>query len=209
MSAKANILKRLRAGQTPFKDIEPVSERNVIVPMDEVDLLERFVNQAEALSAHVHQPTDDALAVDTILQIIGTDNIVLAWDFDHIPLVGLSDHLKANNITIAHPRDGATRVGITGAEAALAATGSLVISAKEGKPRSVSLLPHVHIAVIRTSQLLPHFDAWIAQQSQDEQAFRAVGNHVVITGASRTADIGMELVLGAHGPAELHIIVCA
>ncbi|MCA9912337.1 MAG: LUD domain-containing protein, partial [Anaerolineae bacterium] len=55
--------------------------------------------------------------------------------------------------------------------------------------------------------ILPHFEAWIAQQGADAENFRQSGNHVVITGASRTADIGMELVLGAHGPADLHIII--
>ncbi|MEL6525380.1 MAG: LUD domain-containing protein, partial [Chloroflexota bacterium] len=173
MSAKANILKRLRAGQTPIKYDQLESERNVIAPMDDVDLLERFVQQAKALSAHVHQVTDETTAIDTILQIIGTDNTVLAWDFEHIPLAGLANSLKAKNITIADPRDGSVRVGITGAEAALAATGSLVISAKEGRPRSVSLLPHVHIAVIRAEQILPHFDTWIEQQSQNQSSFRS------------------------------------
>lgn len=207
MSAKQNILKRLRAGQTPFTDVQPITERNVIVPMDDVDLLERFVQQAEALSAHVHQCDTDQDAVDMILRVIGDDKSVLAWDFEHIPLNSLADSLHGNGIHVADPRDGSVRVGITGAEAALAATGSLVISAKEGKLRSVSLLPYIHIVLITKSQILPHFDAWIEQQSQKQNNFRDVGNHVVITGASRTADIGMELVLGAHGPAELYIVI--
>lgn len=207
MSARDHILKRLRTGQTPFTEVQAITERHVIVPMDNVDLLERFIEQATALSAYVYEADDEQSAIGYIWQIIGEDTTIMGWDFAHIPLPTLAGHLSDNGITVAAPRDGTVRVGITGVEAALAATGSLVMAAKDGKPRSVSLLPHVHIAVVHRDQILPHFDAWIDEQAQDTVGFRQVGNHIVITGASRTADIGMELVLGAHGPAELHIIV--
>jgi L-lactate dehydrogenase complex protein LldG len=205
MSARDNILKRLRSAHTPFEDVEPNSERREIVPMDRVDLVQRFVQKAEALSAHVHQPDTEAAAVETILSLLGDDRTLLAWDFDHIPLPALQSSLAAKDITVADSRDSRVRVGITGVDVALAATGSLVVSARPGRPRSVSLLPYVHIAVLTANQIMPHFDTWIATQSA--QDFRTIGNHIVITGASRTADIGMELVLGAHGPAELHIVV--
>jgi L-lactate dehydrogenase complex protein LldG len=115
--------------------------------------------------------------------------------------------LAEKGIQVADPRDGSVRVGITGVEAALGATGSLVMSALPGKPRSVSLLPHVHIAVLTEAQILPHFEAWIAQVRTSTDSFRQTGNHIIITGASRTGDIGFELVLGAHGPAVLHVII--
>lgn len=204
MSTRDNILKRLRASQTPFTDVEPVAERREIAPVDD-DLVERFAKKAEALSAHVHRPDTAVASIDAIMALLGADDTVLAWDFAHIPLPTLQSSLKAKGIRVADPRDDSVRVGITGVDAALAATGSLVVSARPGRPRSVSLLPYVHIAVLTKDQIMPHFDAWIASQSA--QDFRQVGNHIVITGASRTADIGMELVLGAHGPAELHIII--
>jgi L-lactate dehydrogenase complex protein LldG len=207
MSAKNNILKRLRAAQTPFSDVPAIKEREIVVSMEGVPLLETFIAKAEALSAHVVQAASQQDALDYILEIVGTDRQVLAWDEDQLPLDALHQALANKNISIADSRDGSVRVGITGVEAALAATGSIVVSAKEGRPRSVSLLPYVHIAIVEQQQILPHFEAWIAQQSTDAASFRDSGNHVVITGASRTADIGMELVLGAHGPAELHIIV--
>lgn len=209
MSARENILKRLRAAQQPFTDVAPIEERDIIAPLDAdpQGLRDRFIAEAEALSATVHQPADAAAAVATILSLIGDETQVLAWAFDEIPVAGLGLALSEHNITVADPRADGVRIGITGVDAALAATGSLVVSARAGRPRSVSLLPHQHIAVVRSEQILPHFDAWIEQQRSDPAAFRAVGNHIVISGASRTADIAMELVLGAHGPADLQIIL--
>ena len=78
----------------------------------------------------------------------------------------------------------------------------------EGKSRNVSLLPYVHIAVVRAEQLLPNMEAWYKQQAENDlTAFTDTSMTNIVTGASRTADIGMELVLGAHGPANLHVIL--
>jgi L-lactate dehydrogenase complex protein LldG len=207
MSARDTILKRLRSARPAFTDVEPITERRVVAPMDDRDLTETFVQKAEALSAKVHRPASDDEAIAEILALVGDDRVILAWEFEHIPLPGLQAALKSHNIAVADPRDPQVRVGVTGVDVALAATGSIVVSTRPGRPRSVSLLPTVHIAVLTDDHILPHFDAWIAAQAADVQAFRTTGNHIVITGASRTADIGMELVLGAHGPAELHILL--
>jgi L-lactate dehydrogenase complex protein LldG len=207
MSAKDNILLRLRKAYTPFTKVEPLTECKVMVPMDGADLLECFVQQAKALSAHVYQAQNEQDVLDYIMTIIADDEKILAWDFEHIPLDTLENMLTVQNKSVADTKDASVRVGITGVDVALAATGSIVISAREGRPRTVSLLPYTHIAVMREDQIMPHLDAWLAQQSQNTQEFRQVGNHVIITGASRTADIGMELVLGAHGSAELQVII--
>ena len=206
MNSRDHILRRLRAAPTPDMDVS-IGERRVMVPMDGKSLRDEFVRQVQALSAEIVQATSEQEALDAILEIIGEDRTILAWDDASIPLAGLADALRQAGIAVAEPRDNRVRVGITGVEAALAATGSLVVSAKPGRARTVSLLPYVHIAVVREAQILPHFEAWIAQQAADTAGFRRIGNHVIITGASRTADIAMELVLGAHGPAQLVVIL--
>ena len=182
MSARENILKRLRTTSSPFTHVDPIQERRPVVPMNDADLTHAFIQKAEALSAHVYQPETESAAIDAILTIIGTDTSVLAWDFEHIPLPTLEATFTGKNIAVADPRDDQTRVGITGVDAALSATGSLVIAARPGRPRSVSLLPYAHIAVLTRDQILPHFDAWVAAQSAQTQDFRTVGNHTVITG---------------------------
>jgi L-lactate dehydrogenase complex protein LldG len=211
MSSRDNILKRLRqTPSTPFADLPPVTERRVMHPMPDTTpsaLLEQFTKQAKTLSAQVYHAPDEVTACDYILKIIGQDREVMCWDLEAIPLPALGQALQNQGITIAPDRAEHVRVGITGVEAALAATGGIVIASKAGRARAVSLLPYVHIAVFRLDQLLPHFDAWIEQKRANLEEFRQVGNWVVISGASRTADIGMEIVLGAHGPADLHLVV--
>jgi L-lactate dehydrogenase complex protein LldG len=99
-------------------------------------------------------------------------------------------------------------VGITGVDAALAATGSLVLMSGPDQPRAVSLLPTTHLAIVREEQILPHFEAWVtAQRAAGFDAFRQTSNVIVISGPSRTADIGMELILGAHGPMAVQIVL--
>jgi L-lactate dehydrogenase complex protein LldG len=206
------ILKRLRDAGQPLAAYQPVSGHLPMVPLADTSpkgLLARYVEQATKLSCTMHRAASDKDAVRAILEILGDDQSVLCWPFEHIPLSGLAEALKKKHIDIAEsPRDASVRVGITGVDAALAATGSLVLIAGPGKHRVTSLLPPVHIAVVRASQIVAGLEAWVAsQRAAGIDAFRAKSSAIVISGPSRTADIAMQLILGMHGPGELHVVL--
>lgn len=211
MSSRDAILRKLRAAQTPFADAPPPDPHLPVVPLDtgnRAALIERFIAQAEALSSAIHRCASPDEAHAAILRVIAPDERVLCWDFAHIPLPGLDAALDRAGIAVAPPGDASARVGITGVDAALAATGSLVISSGPGKARQVSLLPLVHIAVVRVDQIVPHMEAWIATlRAAGTDAFAAASSTVIVSGPSRTADIAMELILGMHGPGALHIVL--
>ena len=92
--------------------------------------------------------------------------------------------------------------GVTKAVCGLADTGSILIADGEGNPLQASLLPEIHIAVLRISDLLPTMaDAMTLPIVSQSRAA------VFITGPSRTADIEMSLTIGMHGPGELHVFL--
>jgi L-lactate dehydrogenase complex protein LldG len=97
-------------------------------------------------------------------------------------------------------------LGLTGAEYAVAASGTLVMVAAPGRPRAFSLLPPLHIALIRTAQILPDLAALTRQLRQDYPG-RQPSGVALISGPSRTADIEQTLTVGVHGPGELHILL--
>jgi L-lactate dehydrogenase complex protein LldG len=209
-SSREQILAKLRGRQRPFPHVTPLVTYQPMTPLenDPDILLDRFIHEAQILKAVVHQAMDELNAIQTILYLLGEDSQILAWDVAHIPLPGLAQSLATARINIAQPNDPNIRVGITGANAALAATGSLVLLSGNGRYRTTSLLPPVHIAVITSNQILPTLESWMAAQVTDlDSDFRQSSNIVIISGASRTADIAMELILGMHGPRELHIII--
>jgi L-lactate dehydrogenase complex protein LldG len=210
-TSRENILNKLRAGQSALPGYVPAEHYLPMVPLPDSSpdaLVERFAAQAQRLAGTVHDAPSEAEAVETILSIIGSDTSVLTWSFEHIPLVGLKEALWAHGIVTAEVRDASVRVGITGVDAAFAATGSLMLSARPGRHRVTSLLPPVHIAVVRREQVLADFETWIARQrAQGGDALRNPSALVIVSGPSRTADIAMQLQIGMHGPAELHIIL--
>lgn len=209
-TSRDRIIGKLRAAQQPFTDVAPIAERRSMVPMDDTSpaaLLARFKDEAQKLGCHVYHQSE-AESIARILELIGADRQVLAWDFRSIPLPGLSEALAPAGISVAAPDDGGVKVGITGADAALAATGSLVLSSGRGKHRTTSLLPDVHLAVIRTSQIRPDFESWIGEQrTMGQPAFHVASNTVIISGPSKTADIAQELIKGAHGPRVVHVFI--
>jgi L-lactate dehydrogenase complex protein LldG len=210
MSSREAILAKLRRRERPFPEIQPPPVYRPMTPLEgsQNELLKRFIQEAEILSAAVYRPEGEAAAIRLILDLVGEDRSILAWDWAAIPLPGLQAALEAMGISVADPDDPAARVGITGADAALAATGSLVLFSGPGRFRSASLLPPIHIAVIRKAQILPNLERWVERQRLDGlQTFRNTSNIVVISGPSRTSDIAMQPILGMHGPGELHMII--
>jgi len=211
MSARDKILNKLRSAQKPFEDVAPIEERRHMVPMSpeltQGELLERFTHEAQALSCYVYH-LNKGDAFEQIMDLIGDQKSVLSWEQEHIPYEGLHNKLDDADVSIADPKDGHVLVGISGVSSALSATGSIVLSSGEGQYRTTSLLPDRHIALMTPDQLYPDFESWQqAQQAEGYPAFTQSSNTVIITGPSKTADIAQELIKGAHGPREVHIIL--
>jgi L-lactate dehydrogenase complex protein LldG len=102
-----------------------------------------------------------------------------------------------------------TDLGLTGADLAVAETGTLVLVSGSGRPRSTALLPPVHIAVFDRTALVESLaqagvvlEAW---HEGEPAPSRGAAIHF-ITGPSRTADIELTLTRGVHGPREVHAI---
>lgn len=100
---------------------------------------------------------------------------------------------------------GEDMVGVTGVFCALAETGTLAMVSGPDTPASASLLPETHVALVPLARLVPHMeDAWDLMRAELGRLPRAVN---YISGPSRTADIEQTLVLGAHGPYRVHIVL--
>lgn len=99
------------------------------------------------------------------------------------------------------------QVGITAAEFAIAATGTLVEVAVDDATRLVSSLPKVHIGIVHEADFLP--DLFDSAERLREIFARHDRNCVVsfISGPSRTGDIELRLTLGVHGPEHAYVIV--
>lgn len=212
MKSRELILSRLRAVRRPFTDWSAPADPQPMVPLEDTSpaaLLDRFVRAAEALAFTVTVVPDAAQATAKVLALIAPDTAIQSWDFAHIPLPDLERALAQAGIRVA-PGDPAVRVGLTGVDAALAATGSLVLAAGPGKPRLPSLLPPVHLTVLTADQIVPSFDTWAAaQRAEGFAGVRRASSVVVISGPSRTGDIAHIMVRGVHGPGTLHVIVIA
>ncbi len=101
-----------------------------------------------------------------------------------------------------HVPDSTILAGVTGALVGIGESGSLVLVGGETQPLTASLLPDIHIAILRETDLVPTLADALARPE-----IRSASSAVIITGPSRTGDIEMTLSIGVHGPKELHVIL--
>ena len=96
--------------------------------------------------------------------------------------------------------------GITSCEAIVAQLGSILVSSASSGGRSLSILPHVHVVIATTEQIVPDLESCF-QDMLATHGKKLPSMLSFITGPSRTGDIERILVLGAHGPKELYVIL--
>ena len=229
-SARDEILGKLRgslAKHKPFADVDArllrhpelvegskdASLQPVTHIADDEDLRARFITEVERVKGVVHAAESEDDARHILRELLTSHNVVRAtmWDERYMPLPNVEATLSELNIARVQGDNesvATAEAGITGADWAIAATGTLVLSSGAGRSRMASLLPPMHIAVVTTDQLVPRLEDYIAAQRADRvEIFRTSSNVTLITGCSRTSDIEMQPVFGVHGPLELHIIL--
>jgi L-lactate dehydrogenase complex protein LldG len=187
-------------------------------PADD-DRAARFRAELEALGGTCHdmpEPSADAVValLDRLIAGRGPRR-VLMWDEALLPVAGLPTALVRAGISIDTVTTGdmdsierreelaSATIGLTGADAALAETGSIVLASGPGRARLASLLPPIHVALVERHRLVDSLAALIRVRPD---LATAGANVVCITGPSRTADIEHTLSRGVHGPGEVHVV---
>jgi L-lactate utilization protein LutC len=181
------------------------------------DLVQRFCDELAAAGGkpHVLGGAEDAAArVLELVQTAAAKHVLLGRG-PVIDRLELADRLRRRGADVAivdalGPNNQSdvffqADVGITGVLHAVAETGSIVMASGPHDPRSLSLLPPMHIAVIERGQLLADLFDLFTEFEVDKARLPACLS--LITGPSKTGDIELTLVTGVHGPGELHVIV--
>jgi L-lactate dehydrogenase complex protein LldG len=175
--------------------------------------LDDFIQEVEALSGVVIRAAGAAEAAQQVASLCQERSWTqaLTWAMDDIGVAGLADALKAAGveaITAGNPDNlKEIPVGITGAEAGLADTGSLVVQNGPGCSSLASLLPPVHIALLQADAIFPDMLTYWESTGDAAAHLKQTSQHIFISGPSRTADIEQRLTLGVHGPRELYVII--
>ena len=172
-------------------------------PHSEWSLVTRFRSRA----------SQSASTVDAVETLAGVPSAVASYlRRESLPMAAVvwpelrSLEWMGAGVTVESRRaEGGDMVGVTGSFCAIAETGTLVLTSSAATPASVSLLPETHIAVVGCERIVRGMeDAWTLIRADLGALPRAVN---FVSGPSRTADIEQTLVLGAHGPYRVHIVL--
>jgi len=216
-ASRTRILSRIRSAQgrpEQAKQREEELSYNYIAqkppgPQPEVDpdLMAQFVAQSARLQTSIEKVKTMAQVPGAVAEYLrgrglGSRAIIwksfakLGWD-----KVGL--HVEARAPVRDEPAP--DLVGITGCFVAIAETGTLTLLSGPETPASMALLPETHIAIVPKSRIVRHMeDAFALLRHEQGAPPRALN---FISGPSRTADIEQTLVIGAHGPYRVHVIL--
>lgn len=175
------------------------------------DLVERFMNRAGDMASTVERiasiaevPARVARYVDALRlpERIASQRATsgVCWP----EFAGL-DWAAAGLAIEARPTVGHDRLAITGCCCAIAETGTLVFTSGADTSTASALLPDTHVAVLRAERIVSGMEEAFALVRKERATMPRAVN--LISGPSRTGDIEQTIVLGAHGPYRVHILV--
>ena len=189
-SVRAGLDRRLAA---PIPNLKPALSENP------VDL---FVRKANA----VHTRTSMVSALAGVSEVVvrhiednGLDDaIVVAPEFEGVQW--------SNRLAVERrAARGSDQLSVTGAFAGIAETGSVMLLSGPESPTTLNFLPEDHIVVLRESRIVPHpEDAWALLREERSSMPRTVN---LICGPSKTGDVELVILEGAHGPRRFHVVV--
>jgi L-lactate dehydrogenase complex protein LldG len=197
--------------------------------VDDVEtLVERFSTELNAVVGNVYRMVSDKLqfvdelatGIAEICQSSGVNKVALSGS----PLfaeLDLAKQLTARGLSVfVTPETGSSGheelvaqladcgAGVTAVDYAIAETGTIVLSSDERNALLVSLLPTIHIALLRPTQISASLADVISKLNLERVGpNKSCRSASFVTGPSRTSDVELTLSIGVHGPKELHVII--
>ncbi|MEN9544332.1 MAG: hypothetical protein RLZZ598_1165 [Pseudomonadota bacterium] len=211
--ARGRILERIRSRQQRSAELKPAEERAAQewlrshprgpLPVIGADRMAHFIHRARELSSTVERigSMDEApAALARYLDAGGLPCRGVCHD-ELLPL----NWAGAGLMLEARPPLEGDLLGVTGCFCAIAETGSLVFASGRATPASSHLLPETHVVLLDARRIVTHqedaFELMRQQLGEIPRGFNTV------SGPSRTGDIEQTIVLGAHGPYRVHVLL--
>jgi L-lactate dehydrogenase complex protein LldG len=170
----------------------------------ELNLLFTEIEKLGGRTRRITSAADRRTALQELVEQESIKKAVL-WQTPEFKRLKIAETLSACGVEIISPYAPNREVaecdlGVTGADFALPETGTLVLRSSIERPRTASLLPRVHLALIRPTCLR-------ADLHQVFEEAQHAGYFVFVTGPSRTADIELTVTVGVHGPKTLCVML--
>jgi L-lactate dehydrogenase complex protein LldG len=174
--------------------------------LDERDVLGSFVRNARAAAATVHEVDGDRVPPELIHEIVARHGIrraVLSAEPSSQVVGRLLVEAGVGTAPLTLDAAAEADLGVTGCVAAIATTGTVVVSTDAAGGRAASLLPPVHLCVVPARAVVP----------ASSDVLRGLGagtmpsNLVLVTGPSRSGDIEQIIALGVHGPLAVELVL--
>lgn len=206
---------RLGGAESDALEARLSAHRRNLVPqraaaLDHAGQIDLFIAMAEEVDATVKRVAAAAAVPDAVADYLSAQNLPARLVMAPDPQL---DEIPWQERPLLDIRRGAAEesdmAGVTGCFAAIAETGTLMLISGPESPTRNNFLPDTHVAVLRASQVVAAYeDGWDRLRRRGALDGDGMPRTVnFITGPSRTGDIEQRLVLGAHGPRRLHIVL--
>src|SRR5512143_266508 len=208
-SAREDILGKIQQalGRRPGAPVAPISPTARIAPRTpgepEAEIAQLLAEIGKLNGVTRRLTSRDELRT-ALAELVKAEDVKRAtlWTTPDLAAWEVAGSLEALGVEIVSPQAdkhlvAACELGVTGVDAALPETGTLQLRSSPARPRVVSLLPRVHLAIFTPAVLR-------ADLHQAFASAKDAGYSVFVTGPSRTSDIELTLTLGVHGPKSLY-----
>ena len=199
-------------------DISPVSYDVTDARLIDADLstdqkVELFQSRAQASGSNVHIVCCKSSLKEKLAELIDEESTVMSSMTDETisAIADPKDLMPENcyfigNQSLQEEKLFHTDIAVTDVCTAIAETGSIAVCPSPTQRRMKSLVCQKHIALIRSEQICSDLLDFSAKL-KDKKLEELPGGFNLVSGPSKTADIELQLVIGVHGPAELHLII--
>ena len=221
MTAKDTILNAIRqqvaAGKSDDERAKSVADRleggsNGIIPargqisaQDRTGLFLKKAGEVQSTTDHVKAYDNVAQAISDYLRNRNLPQAIRSGTDAHLTQIDWSKAPQLDRAT--GPSDGTDLVGLSHAQSAVAETGTLILTSGAENPTTLNFLPEVHIVVVDAKDIEGDYESALDRVRTISTTGHMPRTVNMVTGPSRSGDIEQKILLGAHGPRSLHIIV--